>query len=285
MLAQLRSPHTVNRMMSSAAASRSDITRQIVVISAVVFMIIAAMFGAGVLGGTPVQELQGGALSATATVLAPASSAFSIWSLIYLFMIAYTVWQALPSQRDSERQRRAGYPIALTAVLNGAWLLAAQFTTLILTVITIVLLLAALGATIRILVRTPPRTIAETLFTDVTVGLHLGWVTLATVANTTAWLTAEVAPSSWAEVADAWGIAVLVVVVLIAGATAIATGGRLAPALASAWGLLWIGVGRFSGEPESTPVAIAAWVAAAIVVLVPLVMWVTGRRGELALRR
>lgn len=268
-------------MSSRAASTSSDITRQVIVISAVVFMIIAAMFGAGVLGGTPVQDLQGGALSAEATVLAPASSAFSIWSVIYFFMIVYTVWQALPSQRASDRQRKVGYPIALTAVLNGTWLLAAQYTTLVLTVVTIVLLLIALGATIRLLVLNPPRTWAESLFTDVTVGLHLGWVTLATVANTTAWLTAEVAPESWGEVADAWGIAVIVVVVLIAAATAYFTGGRLTPAIASAWGLLWIGVGRSSGEPESMPIAITAWVAAAIVVLVPLILWTTGRRGEL----
>ncbi|MCK6079910.1 tryptophan-rich sensory protein [Microbacterium sp. EYE_5] len=273
-------------MSTSTATASSDIARQVVVISAVTFMIIAALFGAGVLGGTAVQDLQGGALSATATILAPASSAFSIWSVIYLFMIAYTIWQALPSQRGSARQRIVGYPIALTAVLNGLWLLAAQYTTLLLTVITIVALLAALGYTISLLVRNPPRTFAETFFTDVTVGLHLGWVTLATVANTTAWLKAEVVPESWGQAADAWGIAVLAVVVLIAAASAIGTRARLAPALASAWGLAWIGVGRFGGEPESTPVAIAAWIAAAIVVLVPLVLWITGRRrGELAFAR
>lgn len=271
--------------MSSASATRSDVTRQVVVVSATVFMLIAAMFGAGVLGGTPVQDLQGGALSADATVLAPASSAFSIWSVIYLFMIAYTIWQALPSQRASERQRRVGYVIALSAVFNGCWLLAAQFTTLPVTVATIVLLLITLAVAIRILVRNPPRTIVESLLTDVTVGLHLGWVSLATVANTTAWLTAEVAPASWGDAADTWGIAVLVVVALIGAAIAVGTGGRIAPALAMAWGLAWIGVGRTSGEPASMPVGVTAFVAAAIVFLVPVVLWVTGRRGELALAR
>ncbi len=272
-------------MMSSTASRSSDLTRQIVVISAVTFMIIAALFGSGVFGGTPVQDLQNGALSATSTVLAPASSAFSIWSVIYTFMIAYTVWQALPSQRGSDRQRRVGYPIALTAVLNGLWLLAAQYTTLLLTVVTIVALLVALGWTMRLLVLNPPRTVAETFFTDVTVGLHLGWVTLATVANTTAWLTTEVAPESWGQAANAWGVAVLIVVALIAAASAIGTGGRLAPALASAWGLLWIGVGRTVSEPQSTPIAIAAFIAAAVVVLVPIALWIRGHRGELALAR
>ena len=30
---------------------------------------------------------------------------------------------------------------------------------------------------------------------DVTVGIHLGWVSLATVANVTAWLAADVVPA------------------------------------------------------------------------------------------
>ena len=141
--------------MNAAARSGSDLARQIVVISAVVFMIIAAMVGVGLFGGTNVRDLQGGALDADATVLAPGRSAFSIWSVIYILMIAYAVWQALPGQRARDRQRRAGWWIALTAVLNGGWLLAAQFLTLPATVIAIVVLLAALAATYRLLVIVP----------------------------------------------------------------------------------------------------------------------------------
>lgn len=65
-------------MNDSRASSGSDILRQIAVISATVFMLIAAVVGVGLLGGTPVQDLQGGALSDDATVLAPATSAFQI---------------------------------------------------------------------------------------------------------------------------------------------------------------------------------------------------------------
>lgn len=73
---------------------------------------------------------------------------------------------------------------------------------------------------------------------------------------------------------------------IIAAASAVGTRARLAPALASAWGLACIGVARFAGEPESTPIAIAAWIAAAVVLIVPLALWASGRRrGELALAR
>ena len=263
--------------MSASSGSRSDIVRQVAVISAVCFMIVAAMVGTGLLGGTNVRDVQGGALDADATVLAPDRPAFSIWSVIYVLMLAYTVWQALPSQRARARQRAAGWWVALTAVLNGAWLLASQFLTLIATVIAIVLLLVALAVTIRRLTLHPAESLLDSILFDGTVGLHLGWVSLATVANVTAWLTAEVAPASWADAADSVGVVVLVVVAVIGVALAWGAGGRIAPALAMSWGLVWIGVARTTGEPESTPVAVAAWIAAGVILASAVV--VRGRVG------
>src|SRR5699024_9254852 len=46
--------------------------------------LVAAFIGSGALGGTPIAEAAGGVLSADATPVAPAGSAFSIWSVIYL---------------------------------------------------------------------------------------------------------------------------------------------------------------------------------------------------------
>lgn len=246
----------------------ADLGRQIGVISAVVFMIIAAMVGTGLFGGTNVRELQGGALDADATYLAPATQAFSIWTAIYILMVAYAIWQALPAQRSRVRQRAAGWWVAVTAVLNGGWLLAAQFLNLPMTVIAIVALLIALAVTIRVLTVQPSEGWQDAVFLDLTVGLHLGWVALATVANVTAWLTAEVVPASWGDAADFWGIAVLLVVGFIGIALALGTKGRLAPAIAMSWGLAWIAVGRSTGEPQSLPIAIAAGVVAAVVLLV-----------------
>lgn len=267
--------------MDASRPTGTDLLRQIVVISTVVFMIIAAMVGTGLFGGTNVRDLQGGALDADATVLAPATPAFSIWSLVYVLMIAYTIWQALPGQRARERQRRAGWWIAVTAVLNGAWLLTAQFLTLPLTVLAIVVLLVALGATLRVLVRIPAETWSDRLFMDATVGIHLGWVSLATVANITAWLAAEVVAPMEADTQQLWGVIVLVVVALVGVAIAFGTGGRIAPALAMAWGLIWIGVARTGGEPHAPAVATTAFIVAAVI-LIAAVAAVLRRRAVAA---
>ncbi|MCT9819148.1 tryptophan-rich sensory protein [Microbacterium sp. W1N] len=275
----MTTPTTTTTTTGSASGTPRDIIRQVAVISAVVFMIIAAMVGTGLFGGTNVRELQGGALDADATVLAPGTSAFSIWTVIYVLMVGYAVWQALPSQRGRARQRRAGWWVALTAVLNGGWLLAAQFTTLPLTVIAIVVLLIALGLTLRVLSLSRTESFAERLLLDGMVGLHLGWVTLATVANVTAWLAAEVVPSMDAASQTIWGVIVLVVVAGIGVLVAIGTRGeRIAPPLAMAWGLVWIGIARLATEPYAPAVAVAAFVAAVIVLAAPFVVAAARRR-------
>lgn len=257
-------------------SSARDLVRQIVVISAVSFMLVAAVFGTGQFGGTPVEDQQGGALDADATLLAPAGPAFSIWSVIYLLLIAYAIWQAFPSQRERDRQRALGWWIAATAVLNGLWIVLAQFATLPLTVVGIVALLVVLCLTFRLTVVEPAEGLLDSVFIDATTGLHLGWVSLATVANTTAWLTAE-GPSEWAAAGETVAVILLIVVGLIGLAIPVFSGWRMSPGLAIGWGLSWLAVGRLLGEPESNVVGVTAAVVAVLVLGVSVVSFLAKR--------
>lgn len=249
------------------AVTATDIARQSVVIAATVFMLVAAMAGTGLLGGTPVQELQDGALDVDGSLLAPARTAFSIWTAIYLLLVAYAVWQALPGQRTRVRQRRIGWWVALSAVLNGLWLVLAQYTTLPLTVAGIVALLLVLCVTFQRSVSEPSEGFLDTLLIDGATGLHLGWVSLATVANVAAWLTAD-GPPSWAASGEVWGVLVLVVVGAIGIAIAVVSRWRTGPAIALVWGLSWLAVARLGAEPSSTAIGVTAAVVAVVIALV-----------------
>ncbi len=251
----------------------SDLVRQIAVISAFVFDLIAVWVGVGGLGGTSVEEAQGGALAADATYLAPAGPAFSIWSIIYLGLAGYVVWQALPAQRASARHRAVGWWIALSIVLNGLWLVSVQLLPLWSTVVVIVLLLAVLCVAFQRAVasRMPDGGFIDVVLVDGTTGLHLGWVSLATVANIAAWLTA-IGPTSWADAADTWGIGVIAVVALVGILVAWISGWRVAPGLALGWGLSWLAVARLEGQPHSEPIGYAALGAAVVVTVIPLLV-------------
>jgi hypothetical protein len=134
------------------------------------------------------------------------------------------------------------------------------------------------------LLATRPRNAVEGVVLDGTMGLYLGWVSVATVANVAAILTAAgVRPGEAGR--DATAVVVLLVVGAIGALLAVRDGGRLAPTAAIAWGLAWIAVGRLTGELLSTPAAVAALVAAAIVVVVTLVVRVrVGQRPAPAVR-
>jgi hypothetical protein len=248
-----------------------DVVRQTVVVASMALAVAGSAIGSGAFGGEGVPTASGGALGASYTPVAPAGTAFSIWGVIYLGLLAGTVRQALPAQRADARQRRVGYPVAVTLVLNAAWILSVQAGLLLLSGVVIAALLVTLAWTFLALLGSRPRGAVEAVVLDGTIGLYLGWVSVATVANVASILTASgVRPGEAGR--DATAVVVLLAVGAIGALLAVRDGGRLAPAAAIVWGLAWVAVGRLTGELPSPPAAVAALVAAALVVVVTLVV-------------
>lgn len=249
----------------------TDRRRQITVAVSAVIAIIGSFIGSGAVVGTPIAQAAGGALAADATLVAPGTGAFQIWGIIYLGLVAYAVWQFLPGQRSAERHRRLGYPVALSLLLNAAWILSIQFGLLALSVPVIAALLAVLVVAFLRAVRSTPTSALDAVITDGTIGLYLGWVSVATVANVTALLVAN-GFDGFGIVGAAWGIALVALAGIAGIALAIAGRGRIAPMLSLAWGLGWIAIARFSGDLVSIPVAVAAVVTTLVLVVVTLVI-------------
>jgi hypothetical protein len=265
-------------MSTPSNATTSDRIRQLTVAASAVIAVVGSFIGSGAAGGTPIRDAAGGALGADSTPLAPAGPAFSIWSVIYLGLLAYAVWQLLPKQASAPRQRALGYWVAASLVLNAAWILSVQFDQLALSCVVIVLLLAVLARTFLLIVDSRPGAIVEAVVLDGTMGLYLGWVSIATAANLTAGLTvARFDGLGWG--ADAWAVIVLAVAALVGVLLAIRGRGRLAPAASLAWGLAWVAVSRTTGELVSQPATVAAITAATVVVIVTVGIRIT-RRGQ-----
>ncbi|HEU4332674.1 MAG TPA: tryptophan-rich sensory protein [Lapillicoccus sp.] len=248
-----------------AQPTNTDRVRQVVVTLAEVFCVVGTLVGVGVLG-TRVQETAGGALSAEATRIAPAGPAFSIWSVIYLGLLAYAVWQWLPRNATSPRTRSTGWLAATSMVLNAAWLLVTQQGWIWVSVVVIVALAVVLGLLVRGLTQHPASDTIERVVVDGTFGLYLGWVAVASCANVTAaFVSSGVQPS--AGVSDVLAVVVLAVAAALGLILAATLGGRYAVAVAMAWGLGWIAVGRLTSEPDSTVTAVAAGIAAVVVLI------------------
>ena len=248
----------VNQADWEKALTTNIVWRPLVVTGAAVVMVIGTLAGFGLLG-TRVEESSGGAFAADATLLTPATRAFSLWSLIYLGLLGYVIWQwrAL----DSPRAARLAWPAAASMLLNALWLGVTQLGWLWPSVVVILALAVVLGVLVRWLGESPPTSRIEAVVVDGTFGVYLGWVSVASVANITAVLVdAGIDPGApWAEVL---AVAVLAVAALLGVGYTARLGGRWAIAAAMAWALAWIAVGRLAGPLYSNVTAVAAILAA-----------------------
>ena len=261
-----------------ARPTGADRLRQVGVTLSYLLCLVGSAIGVGAFGGTPIADAAGGALSADATHLAPGVGAFNVWSVIYAGLAAYTLFQWLPGQGANPRQRRIGWWVAASMLLNGAWILVVQAGWLWPSVLVIAVLLGVLATIFTELVRVPGAGALEAVVVDGTLGLYLGWVSVATCANVAAALVAArfdglgLAPEVWSAV-------VLAVVAAIGVSLAVYGRGRLAPAATIVWGLSWIAVARATGEPHSVPTAVAAVLAAAVVTVATVGLRLTRGRS------
>ncbi|WP_114559896.1 tryptophan-rich sensory protein, partial [Desertihabitans aurantiacus] len=256
-------------------STSGDLARRLVTTAAELFCLVGTAVGTGLLG-TAIRDTGQGSLSDQATLVAPAGPAFSIWSVIYLGLSAFTIWQWLPRNAADARVRRLGYLPAASMVLNAVWILVAQTGLVWLTAVVILALLAVLALVALRLGATGSGRRLETLVVDGTFGLYLGWVAVATCANLAAALV-DIGVEPGVPVATVLGVVVVLVAGAVAAALAWRFGGRVAVGLAMAWGLVWVAVGRLTDTPQSAPVAVAALVAA--VLALGAVAWVRLRRG------
>ena len=170
------------------------------------------------------------------TPITPAGYAFSIWSLIYLGLLAFSIYQMLPANLARLRGIRLLY--ILSCLLNCTWIYVWHYDRIAVSLAVIVMLWAVLlmiVARIRGGVST-----ADTWILQATFGIYLGWVTAASLVNfmvMLAWLNIDMQSAPVRFLA--------VVLMLIAAAAAVIVRVRLANffyPLAVAWALTAIAV-------------------------------------------
>ncbi|MEK7725074.1 MAG: TspO/MBR family protein [Acidobacteriota bacterium] len=113
----------------------------------------------------------------TPTFLTPAGYAFAIWGWIYLGLIIFSVYQALPSKLEKFDKMRTLYLIS--CLLNCLWLYFWHQEQITISLFVILTLLASL-AFINLSLERENNLLARFVF-----GIYFGWVTVASVVNTT----------------------------------------------------------------------------------------------------
>ncbi len=245
--------------------------RQIVVILAALATIVVNVLA----NALPINGQNTGEISDRfAIYFVPAGYVFSIWGLIYIGIIAYLIYQALPAQRNDARMEAVAGPFVLSSVANIVWIFLWHYNAFPATLLAMLVLLASLIVIyLRLGTGRTRVSTAETWAVRVPFSIYLGWITVATIANVTqvlyylGWNGFGISPETWLMI-------MLAVAVVVAGLMAW-TRRDAAYLLVLVWAFIGIAL-KHAAVP---PVAIAAWVATAAVAV--LVVWsgLTARRG------
>lgn len=172
------------------------------------------------------------------TIITPAGYAFAIWSLIYLGMIAFSIYQLLPSQAENPLFRRIRTVYILSCVANCAWIYLWHHELIIGALVVIFLLLATL-AYINLQLK-DAETSAEIWLAKIPFSIYFGWVTVASILNASIALV-YLGVSTTDSVAQILG-AVLIVIAVVLGILMRFKLNLTAYPLAVAWALTAIAV-------------------------------------------
>ncbi|MDQ3372573.1 MAG: tryptophan-rich sensory protein [Acidobacteriota bacterium] len=113
------------------------------------------------------------------TLLTPSGYAFSIWSLIYVGLIAFSIYQALPAQIARFSKIRTLYIINCAA--NCVWLYLWSYEQILLSLSAIFVML---GTLILININLPSTdSPSETWLARIPFNIYFGWLTVATILN------------------------------------------------------------------------------------------------------
>ena len=204
----------------------------------------------------------------------PAGYAFSIWTVIYIALVAFTACQALPAQRENPRLRRIGYLFTLTCVANIAWILLWHYQLVPLSLIAMFTLLGALIAIYRRLDPLRERLpVIERWVVALPFSLYLGWITVASLVNV-AVVVYDQNLSAWNASPTAWSIGLLA---LAAMATVVVSLVRADVAFVVV--IIWASIAIVVNN-DGRPVVMTGAVALALLALVTLAVGVIRARDS-----
>ena len=197
----------------------------------------------------------------------PAGYVFSIWGLIYLGLIAFTVYQALPAQKDNPLLKKIYPAYWIGSLANITWLFLWHYNIFSLTLVAMLTILASLlYIYVHIAKVGSDLDRNQKWLVKLPFSIYLGWISVATIAN----VTQVLFYFGW----GGWGISAAVwAVIMLAIGTVL---GLLMlwreNDLPYVFVLVWAFIGISNSQADTALVANTALLASAILVLLVIVV-------------
>jgi hypothetical protein len=171
------------------------------------------------------------------TLITPAASTFSIWSVIYLLLISAAVMMIVKNKDEyyGPAIDRISYLFWLSSGLNMLWIICFSYTWI--GISALVILAFAITLSLLVLQLAKIQTGKQWLL-PAAFGMYSGWLLIATVVNIASWLVSidwqglGIAP-------DVWGIIMLIVAVVVTVGVTLITKNAILP-VPVAWGYFGI---------------------------------------------
>jgi len=186
------------------------------------FVVIAVN---GMANAIPIGGQTTGQISAKyESLFTPAGYAFSIWGLIYLGLLIYAIYQALPAQRQNVALASINKPFLLNCAANSVWIFAWHYDFVVVSLLLMFVILGTLISIYRKLgIANGPASRSRRLFVHLPFSIYTGWITVATIANISAvqtglgWDAAGLSAIDWTLIKLAVAGAIAAIVVLRRG--------------------------------------------------------------------
>lgn len=153
--------------------------RIIPVLSLIVVLTVNFLANYLPIGGRTTGEIS----SSYPSLFTPAGFTFSIWGLIYSFLIVYAVYQLLPRNKYRTYFDRINRHFVVNCVANSLWIVCWHYELITLSLILMAVILTSLIGIYRHLLPGKIESFRDRLFVKIPFSLYLGWITVATIAN------------------------------------------------------------------------------------------------------
>jgi len=155
------------------------------------------------------------------TLITPAGFTFSIWSIIYILLGVFVVYQALPRNEGKPFLDRISFLFVLSGLLNVSWLFLWHYGLITYSVILMFgLLLSLIAIYLRLNIGKADVSLREKVCVHLPFSVYMGWITVASIANVAValtfvnWDAAGIDPAIWALLVIA--VALLITLAVIA---------------------------------------------------------------------
>lgn len=206
---------------------------------------------------------------------APAGYVFSIWSVIYLALIAFVTFQLLPNQLVHKKFNLISAWFIVSCIANITWMFLWHYEYIALSVVAMLTLLISLIA-IYLNTHRPHYEVKEMerWFAQIPFSIYLGWISIATIANISAALVVH-GWGGWGLSGPVWSV-ILISCATLLTLTMLIKYHDITYALVIAWATIGI-IYNFSDVPT---IAISHSIAVAIIVsAIVLCLFVHSRKN------